>query len=131
MGRTCAERAEDSGRVISQHFNRHRPAGIGCSAGAPVVEGSKPIAVGQPVQLELPGLDRIAQASDQQHIRSLTHLLGPDSQIPDLYVHSHGLAFRSALSNQIKYPAPHLNDVQFLPPACEAQQQALTGATIH
>jgi hypothetical protein len=39
---------------------------------------SQAVAVGQPVELELPRLDGVTQAADQQQVRSLADLLGPD-----------------------------------------------------
>jgi hypothetical protein len=89
VGRANAERLEDRGRVVGHRLGRdgarrqHRPAR------APVVEGGQAVAVGEPVELELPGLDGAAQASDQQHVRSLADLLGPDVEVTGAHVLTH------------------------------------------
>ena len=37
--------------------------------------------VGEPVELELPRLDRVAEASDQERVRPCAHLLDVDVEI--------------------------------------------------
>jgi hypothetical protein len=63
---------------------------LGMAATRPrIIERGQAIPIGQPVELELPGLDGIAQAPDQQNVWSVTNLLGPDVEVTDAYVLSH------------------------------------------
>jgi hypothetical protein len=73
-----AEGVQDGGRVVGHHLDRHRAVGHCRPAGAPVVEGGHAVAVGQPVELELPRFDGVAASADQQDVGSLAHLVGPD-----------------------------------------------------
>ena len=83
------ESAQDRGGVVGHHLHGRRSVGHPRAARAAVVEGRQPVAVGQPVELELPRLDGVAEAADQQDVRSLAHLLGPDVQVtgPDVLSH--------------------------------------------
>jgi hypothetical protein len=64
------------------HYLAVRPA-------PPVVEGGQTVALGESVELELPRLDSVAAASDQQNVWSFADLLGPDLQIIGGYVLTH------------------------------------------
>jgi hypothetical protein len=81
MGGGNLERSQDLGGVVGQHLYRDRAGWHGGPARPPVVEGGQAVAVGQPVQLELPRLHGVAQAPNQQHVRSLADLLGPDVEV--------------------------------------------------
>jgi hypothetical protein len=84
---------EDRGRVVGHQRRRDRPGWHGGAARPAVVEGGQAVAVGQPIQLELPGLDGVARAADEQDVRSLADLLGPDLEVAGVDVGTHGLAF--------------------------------------
>jgi hypothetical protein len=43
----------------------------------------------EPVQLQLPRLDGVPQATDQQDVRTLADLLGPDVELADADVLAH------------------------------------------
>jgi hypothetical protein len=47
------------------------------------------VAVGEPVELELPRLDGVARSADEQDVGSLADLLGPDVEVTDAYVLTH------------------------------------------
>ena len=57
---------------------RHRRA-----PGAPVVERRHAVAVGERLELERPGFDRIAEAGEQQHVGTSAPLLEPQFGIAD------------------------------------------------
>jgi hypothetical protein len=78
------------GCVVRHHLHgdvtvRHRG-----SAGPPVVEGDQTVAVQEPVELELPRFDGVAQAADEQDVRSSTDLFRPDVEVTDANVLTHG-----------------------------------------
>jgi hypothetical protein len=50
------------------------------------LSNGQPGAVPEPVELELPRLDGVAQPADQQDVRSCADLLGPDIEIACAYV---------------------------------------------
>ena len=79
---------EDGGRVVRHHLHgdrprHHRPA---C---APVVERGQAVAVHEAVELELPRLDGVAETADEQDVRPLPDLLGPDVEITGADVLAH------------------------------------------
>jgi hypothetical protein len=78
MGRGNLERPQDLGGVVGHHLRRDRTPRHRGAAGAPVVEGGQAVAVGQPIELELPRLDGVARPPDEQDVWSLADLLGPD-----------------------------------------------------
>jgi hypothetical protein len=83
------ERAEDVGSVVCHHLGRDRSARHGGSTRPAVVERGQAVPVGEPVELELPRLDGVAQASDQQNVRSFADLLGPDVEVAGAYMLPH------------------------------------------
>jgi hypothetical protein len=89
VGGANPERSEDAGRVVGHLLHRDRSVRHGGPARAPVVEGGQAVAVGQPVELELPGLDGVAQATDEQGVGSLADLLGPDVEATGAHVLTH------------------------------------------
>jgi hypothetical protein len=72
------------GRTHRERAVRHRGA-----TRPPVVEGGQSVAVPESVELELPRLDRVPQAADQQDVRPVADLLGPYIELPDAYVLAH------------------------------------------
>jgi hypothetical protein len=56
------------GGVVGHRLHRERSGWHGGPTRSPVVEGGQAVAVGQPVELELPGFDGVAQTPDQQHV---------------------------------------------------------------
>ena len=84
------ERPQHAGRVVGHRLHRGRGLGHRRASGAAVVEGGHPVAVGEPVQLELPGLDGVAEAADEQHVGPLADLLRPDVQPVSGHVPAHG-----------------------------------------
>jgi hypothetical protein len=89
VGGANVERAEDSGRVVRHHLHGDGASGHRRAAGAAVVEGGQAVAVGECVELELPRLDGVAAAADQQDVRSFADLLGPDVELARGYVLAH------------------------------------------
>jgi hypothetical protein len=89
MGRGDLQRPQDLGRVVGHQLRRDRSVRHGGAARAAVVEGGEAVAVGQPIQLELPGLDGVAQAADKQDVGSLADLLGPDVEVAGRDVGAH------------------------------------------
>jgi hypothetical protein len=83
------ERSHDRGRVVRHRLDRDRTFRHRRPTRPPVVERSDPIAVGESVELELPRLDGVTQATDQKDVRSLANLLGPDVELarPDVVAH--------------------------------------------
>ena len=61
VGGRDVQRAQQRGGVIGHRGHRERPGRQRRAAHPPVVTGGQPVAVREPVQLELPGLGRIAQ----------------------------------------------------------------------
>lgn len=102
-GGANVERAEDTGRVVRHHL--HGDGSFGpCRPPRPaVVEGGQAVAVGEPVELELPRLDGVAGAADQQDVRSFADLFSPDVEVAGAYV----LAHVSALV-RLAVPARHV-----------------------
>jgi hypothetical protein len=62
------ERAQHPGRVVGHRLDQERCFGHRRPARPAVVERSQAVAVGQPVELELPRLDRVPEAADQKHV---------------------------------------------------------------
>jgi hypothetical protein len=54
-----------------------------------VVEGREAVAVGQAVELELPGLGGIAEPGDEQDVRSVAAALDPELSVAGLDHLSH------------------------------------------
>jgi hypothetical protein len=78
MGRRDTERVKHVGRVIGHGLDRGRPLGH-CRPSRPaIVERGQAVAVGEPVELKLPRLDRVAETPDQQDIWSFADLFDPD-----------------------------------------------------
>jgi hypothetical protein len=75
VGGPNVERSQDAGGVVRHRFYRHRTFGHRGPSRPTVVEGSQPVAVGEPVELELPRLDGVAEAADEKHVGSLARLL--------------------------------------------------------
>ena len=80
------------GRVVGHHLDRDRAAGHGGPTRPAVVERGQAVAVGEPVELELPRLDGVAQAADEQNVRSFADLLGPDVEVTGAYMLPHSSA---------------------------------------
>ena len=83
------ERPQDRGGVVGHRRHGGRPLGHRRPARPAIVEGGHAVAVREPVELELPRLDRVAEPADQEDIRSLADLLDVDVELPRPYVLSH------------------------------------------
>jgi len=59
-------------------------AGIAVRPAPPIVERGQAVAVREPVELELPRLDGVPEATDEQDVRSFPNLLGPDLEVPSI-----------------------------------------------
>jgi hypothetical protein len=79
--RRDVEPGEHPRRVVGEHFHGERAARHRSAARAAVVERSDAVAVGEPVELELPRLDGVAEAPDQQHVRPRADLLDVDVEV--------------------------------------------------
>jgi hypothetical protein len=68
--------------IVDHQLRRDQSSGMavrparGCRSG-------EAVAVAQPVELELPGLNGVARAADEQDVGSLADLLGPDVEVAD------------------------------------------------
>ncbi len=89
VGGRNAERPEDLGGIVGHHLRRDRTPRHRRPPCPPVVEGSQAVAVGEPVELELPRLDGVARSADEQDVGTLADLLGPDVEITGAYVLAH------------------------------------------
>jgi hypothetical protein len=83
------EGSEDGGRVIRHDLRRDRALRQRGSPCPTIVEGGHAVAVGEAIQLELPRLDGVAEAPDQQDVRSFADLLGPDVEVTGADVVTH------------------------------------------
>src|SRR5215217_3434696 len=86
-GTSSARRSAAASSAIASAENgsaRH-----GCASRPAVVERGHSVAVGEPIELALPRLDGVTQATDQQDVRSFADLLGPDVEVAGAYVIAH------------------------------------------
>jgi hypothetical protein len=89
VGGVSLERPKNRGRVICHQGRREPAVRHRRATGAAIVEGDQPVVVCEPVQLQLPRLDGVPQATDQQDVRTLADLLGPDVELADADVLAH------------------------------------------
>jgi hypothetical protein len=78
VGGGNVERAQDPGGVVGHLLHRDRTRGHRGPSRAAVVERGHPVPVGEPAELELPRLDGVAEAADEQDVRSKPDLLDVD-----------------------------------------------------
>jgi hypothetical protein len=90
VGSRDRKRFEQGGRVVGRGGHRERLLTHGRASHPAVVIGGEPVAVLQPVQLELPGLYGIGQPRDDQHLRALTATLHPEIDVPGPHLFTHG-----------------------------------------
>ena len=90
MGSWDPKRFQQRGRVVGRGRHRERLLTHGRASHPAVVIGGEPVAVRQPVQLELPGLHGIGQPRDGQHLRALPATLHPEIDIPGPHLSTHG-----------------------------------------
>ena len=83
------ERSQQRGGVIGHGGHRERLGRQRRAAHPAVVVSDEPVAVREPVQLELPGLGGIAEPGDEQDIRPGSLALDPHVQGPRAYVLAH------------------------------------------
>jgi hypothetical protein len=89
VGRANSEDAEDLGRVVRHRLHVDGAIGHCGAARTAIVEGGQTVVVPEPVELELPRLDRVPEAADQEHVRSVADPLGPDVDAARAYVLAH------------------------------------------
>jgi hypothetical protein len=75
------ERPQHGGRVVGHRLDRGHPCRHRRAARAAVVEGGHAVAVREAVELELSGLDGVAEAADQQHVGPGADLLDVDVEV--------------------------------------------------
>ena len=78
VGGSDVERAQDRGGVVGHLLDRDRTFGHRGPSRAAVVERGQPVPVREPVELELPRLDGVAEAADEQHVRPQPDLVDVD-----------------------------------------------------
>ncbi len=78
------EGPQEGGGVVGHQLHRKRSLGQRRAAGSAVVEGREPVAVGQPVELGLPGLGRVAEPGDEQDVGALAPSLDPQVHVADV-----------------------------------------------
>jgi hypothetical protein len=89
VGGANVKRSQDAGGVVRHRLHGDGAFGHGGPTGPAVVERGQAVAVGEPIELELPRLDGVPRAADQQHVRSFADLLGPDVELAGAYMLAH------------------------------------------
>ncbi len=83
------DRAEEVRRVFGYRLHGEGSCGHYRPPRSTVVEGEQAIAVREPAELELPGLHGVAQSADEQGVRFLARLFGPEVEFPGADMRAH------------------------------------------
>jgi hypothetical protein len=78
VGRVNVERPQNLRRIVRHHFRGYRTLRHHRATCPAVVERDQTVAIGEPVELELPRLHSVSGAADEQHIWASAQLIGPD-----------------------------------------------------
>jgi len=104
--------AQQRGGVVGHGGHRERSGGQRRASRPAVVEGGEPVAAGEPLQLELPGLGGIAQPGDEQDVWPCSPALDPHVQVARADILAHLSALLWPAMPALHVPAK-LAGVQF------------------
>ncbi len=84
------ERPKQAGGVVGHQLDGQRSFAERRAPRTAVVEGGEPVAVGEPVELELPGLGRVAEPGEEQDVGAVAPSLDPHADVAGVDGPAHG-----------------------------------------